>query len=228
MRHLVMFDIDGTLLQTNDLDDQLYLQAMSEYLGTTIDADWTHYQHVTDSGIAQEIFEKNSRPQSDIVVVQRRFISLVTDLLMKEPNCCQQIPGAAEFIEKLRQIPEVTIGIATGGWGESARAKLQSAGIDLAGIAFASCDDALSRTEIMHICERRAASIAHVTQFQATTYFGDGIWDANAAATLGWNFIGIGEGSHAERLRTAGVKNIFANYFAMNISEMLRLIKVNR
>src|SRR5687768_7051363 len=55
---LVLFDIDGTLTRTEDVDTRCYLCALGEALGTTdIDTDWAKYRDVTDSGIASALWE---------------------------------------------------------------------------------------------------------------------------------------------------------------------------
>ncbi len=56
--HLVMFDIDGTLTATGDVDGRCYAQAVAEALGIDgFDPVWGNYKYVTDSGIASEIIE---------------------------------------------------------------------------------------------------------------------------------------------------------------------------
>ena len=43
MKTLVHFDIDGTVTETNAVDNTCYLQVLSELLdGAAIDSDWTH------------------------------------------------------------------------------------------------------------------------------------------------------------------------------------------
>jgi phosphoglycolate phosphatase-like HAD superfamily hydrolase len=212
MSHLVLFDIDGTLTLTNDVDSQCYVHAMSEYLSTTIDDDWSSYRHVTDSGIAAELFQRHDRPLSDISFVRQRFISLLTDALRTDPGCCRQVAGAADFLRDVRDKPDTVLGLATGGWAESAHAKLQHACLDVADLAIASADDSHSRSEIMKICLQRAADLAKVDKFATVTYFGDGVWDATASAELGWNFIGIAAGQDAVRLQTVGADQIFADF----------------
>jgi hypothetical protein len=69
--HLVMFDVDGTLVKRNGIDDVCFSEAVGEVLGIgQIDTDWSHYSNVTDSGITSEIIQKNltRRPRSVIYV----------------------------------------------------------------------------------------------------------------------------------------------------------------
>jgi beta-phosphoglucomutase-like phosphatase (HAD superfamily) len=75
MLRLIMFDIDGTLTATNDVDTECYARAMSEHLGVSVDSEWSRYRHVTDSGIAGELLERHGRPQIELDVVRARFVS---------------------------------------------------------------------------------------------------------------------------------------------------------
>ncbi|SRR5258706_9115125 len=210
MPRLIMFDIDGTLTETDDVDTRCYIQAMSEHLGVAIDSDWSRYRHVTDSGIAAELFEKYGRPLGELDQVRARFIALITDALRVVPDGCTQIAGAADFLRSLRQTPGLIVGFATGGWSESARAKLHHAAIDINNLPFASADDAESRIDIMNACRNRAEHRG--TPISETIYVGDGIWDAQASQSLGWRFIGIANGVRAGQLRQAGARNVFPDF----------------
>lgn len=81
------------------------------------------------------------------------------------------------------------LAIATGGWELSAKLKLESSGIELSGISFASSSDHFNRTEIMKIAEKRCSC----THFTGKTYFGDAEWDKKASKELGYNFILVGD-----------------------------------
>ena len=50
---LVVFDIDGTLTQTNEVDSRCFEEALRIVLGIEeFDTCWENYQFVTDSGVA--------------------------------------------------------------------------------------------------------------------------------------------------------------------------------
>ena len=210
--HLVMFDIDGTLTLSNEVDAHCYGRAMSEFLGCAIDEEWSHYTHVTDSGIASELFSRHQRRLEELPAVRKRFVALLAESLAADPDMGRQVGGANSFLQRLRATPGVSVGLATGGWAESAGLKLRHAGADAAGLAFASADDAESRTEIMLLCRDRAADLANVDSFATLTYVGDGLWDAQAAIALGWRFIGIGAGIQAQRLRSRGAGHVFEDF----------------
>jgi phosphoglycolate phosphatase-like HAD superfamily hydrolase len=212
MRHLVMFDIDGTLTLSTDMDDRCYVQAMLEHLGVVIDNDWSSYRHVTDSGIAAELLDRHRRPRTEMTAMRNRFVSLVKQSLAADPNCCRQIGGASSLISRLKNSQEFVPSIATGGWAASASAKLRHADIDVDGLAFASGDDAESRTAVMALCRERAEILSNLNKFVTVTYIGDGVWDAKAATKLGWRFIGVASGRQAERLRSAGARYVIEDF----------------
>jgi len=188
--HHVMFDIDGTLVLSDEFDSNCYVEAVYEVLGYRLDTDWTKYSYVSDAGILdQHISENGLHAKRDKihVDVKRAFVDKIANHLKNNP--VQQIPGAAKFINGLRRIENLTLSIATGGWYETALMKLESADIDVADIPIASSNDHFSRTEIMKIAEEKAVGKNRV----ACTYFGDGEWDKRACEELGFNFVLVGE-----------------------------------
>jgi hypothetical protein len=55
----VIFDIDGTLCDTNAVDDECYRRAAAAVLDLpTSQIDWTDAPHITDSGIARWLWER--------------------------------------------------------------------------------------------------------------------------------------------------------------------------
>jgi beta-phosphoglucomutase-like phosphatase (HAD superfamily) len=55
--HLVMFDIDGTLTQTTNIDEQCFVRSFKDVFGfTDIDTDSSHYPRTTASGFFHAVF----------------------------------------------------------------------------------------------------------------------------------------------------------------------------
>lgn len=192
--HLVMFDIDGTLVDSAGFDADLYAQAVEGVLNIEVDRNWDAYEHVSDSGILEQLL-RDSRFANDRAAlaarVQQRFVGLVRDYLQREPVAVREIAGARRLVERLLALPDVRVAIATGGWEPTARLKLEYVGIDLGGVGFASSSDARARTDIMRLAAQRALS---GTSFKRATYFGDGAWDRRASAELGYEFVAVGRG----------------------------------
>jgi phosphoglycolate phosphatase-like HAD superfamily hydrolase len=106
---------------------------------------------------------------------------------------------------------EYRVSLATGGWRDSARIKMASAGMCFGDHPAASADDALDRESIMKISLQRAVE-RHETSFASTIYVGDEIWDARACRSLGIPFIGIGSSGRAVRLASEGAIRVFGDY----------------
>jgi beta-phosphoglucomutase-like phosphatase (HAD superfamily) len=191
--HLVVFDIDGTLVESSDFDGPLYVQAIESVLGIRVESDWSRYRNVTDSGILDEVlsglgvFEARSQVHESVRSV---FIELVDDYLSERDGVASEIPGARAFVERLLVHPEVIVAFATGGWEETAIMKLDGIGLNVTGLSLASASDSMNRTEIMQLAERRALGSLVARK---RTYFGDGPWDQKASAELGFDFVAIGE-----------------------------------
>lgn len=187
-RICVIFDIDGTLLDSTESDSRLYGQALREVLGElTLRANWHDYEHVTDEGILHAVCEDNGldleRCRSR---VRARFGALVAEHLADE-GACAPIRGARGLFEQLRTSHAFQIGIATGGWGHTARLKLSRAGYQTTGVPLRSSDDHHTRCRIMMLCREAMEASGPVV------YLGDGEWDRRACEQLGWGFIGVGE-----------------------------------
>ncbi len=188
--HHVMFDVDGTLVQSDEFDGDCYLEAVYEVLGHRLDTDWTKYTYVSDAGILdQHISESGLHAKRETIQadVKEVFTDKIANYLKNNP--AKQVPGASDFISKLRQLENIILSIATGGWYETALMKLESAEIDISGIPIASSNNHFSRTRIMKIAEEEAVGRNEVP----CTYFGDGEWDKKACEELGYNFVLVGE-----------------------------------
>ncbi|MCP4492893.1 MAG: HAD family hydrolase [Gammaproteobacteria bacterium] len=189
--HHVMFDIDGTLVESYEFDADCFTSAVQEVLGINIDEEWSNYKHVTDAGILNEVIELNSlNLQKDEIFdnIKKIFFRKITAYIQQNP--VKEIPGASSFISKLIDMDNIVVSFATGGWYESAMLKLISAGFDINNIPIGSSDDHFRRTKIMKIAEAR---VNNGNIINPVTYFGDGVWDKAACKELGYNFVLVGD-----------------------------------
>jgi phosphoglycolate phosphatase-like HAD superfamily hydrolase len=213
--HLIVFDIDGTLTDTNVVDGECYWRAVSEVLRLSGERpDWSDFRHVTDIGIATELCVRHlGQPMSsaDIDAIGRHLTALLDIELGGKDATAHQIPGAAEILSVLSKSSEFAVALATGGFRVSAELKLRRAGLPFTSLLLASSNDAVSREDILQIVAARAAEKC-ATGFARFTYVGDGVWDVRVARELGWEFIGIGSGEQEDRLRQAGAEIIIPDY----------------
>ena len=186
----VIFDIDGTLLHSNKLDDETYASAIHDVLGSVrIRESWSQYKNVSGSGTLLEILGDNNIGDVAAVLraVEEAFVARISRHIEKHGPIVE-VPGAKDFVSKLAKSGDCQIAYATAGWFESARIKLKSSQFPVDGIPLASCNDHIGKVEIMtHAFGQLTAPV------ESVTYYGDGEWDKSAASVLGWNFVPVGE-----------------------------------
>lgn len=213
MTRLAIFDLDGTLTDTNDVDGECYVEAMSTELGCALNPDWTTYQHCTDAGIAHEALAGFfGRPASarEIDRLRGRFVSLLEARLAEDPSRFSAIPGAAALLPRLLE-EGWHLCIATGGWGSSAEIKRRAAGL-LETVPIFSSDLHHAREGILEIAIRRMGELNGVSAYDRIVSLGDGVWDVSAAAALHLPFVGVGRGARADHLRAAGARAVLGDF----------------
>ena len=203
---LIVFDIDGTLTRTYDIDAALYAQAFLDTFGFALPTlDWTAYCQATDRGIAEEALQRAGRPASCTALddMRRRFIESLDRALRPDP--AHQVPGASAMLGRLRDARHA-VAFATGCWEASARLKLARSFIEVGDCPLVACDDEPDRVAILRSAIKRAAPDAG-----PVVYVGDGPWDVRAARSLRLPFVGIDhEGSG--RLQGLGVGSVVLDF----------------
>ena len=185
----IIFDIDGTLVESMSVDTELYFAAIREVLGQVrIRDSLSDYRHVTDSGILAQLMDDNGLSPDDEILEQVRT-AFVGGLRrhIETDGPFSVIDGAVQFFENVCSRSDCRVAIATGGWRASALLKLESAGFPIEGVPLATSDDSASRVEIMRSALDRAGGDTGVV-----TYFGDAEWDRRACNDLGWEFVAVG------------------------------------
>lgn len=187
--HAVIFDIDGTLLQSASVDDLLYRTAVNTVLGQVRLRSTLHeYDYVTDTGVLSQILTDNDIPRTRAPIdeIKSHFVELLRKHI-DDNGPFIEVPGASKLLQELSNSASHAVAIATGGWRESAELKLESAGFDYANLPLATANDHHERTTIMEI------ALSHLGGgFTSVTYYGDGPWDRDACAALGWRFVAVG------------------------------------
>ncbi|RPG16406.1 MAG: HAD family hydrolase [Phycisphaera sp. TMED9] len=214
MSGLVIFDLDGTLALTSEVDDSCWIEAAHEVLGLeSIETDWGHYEHSTDEAIAMELISRRTDlpPTDDTVhLVRDAFIRRVEAAAGRDPGLFRPVPGATTVFARLRDAGW-QVAIATGGWRTTARLKLKVAGVPDSEIPAAHADDAYPREEIIKQAFDRAAAVSEEA-FERVVYVGDGRWDVIATDRMGIGFVGLAGGDRADVLRAAGAADVRPDY----------------
>jgi phosphoglycolate phosphatase-like HAD superfamily hydrolase len=212
---LAIFDIDGTLTHSNEIDNRCFIQAFADEFGITTNfAEWQDCPHITDSGLTHFIlsqhFSREPLP-TESARIEQRFMQLLTDAVSEEPHALPPLPGASTALERLQCEANWAVAIATGCWSASAQFKLRHAQINCDGIPTATADVHHAREAILNDAFLQAESF-YQTVFDRVVYIGDGLWDVRTTRNLNWPFVGIGSARRAETLRNAGASHIIPDY----------------
>ena len=199
---LAIFDLDGTLTDSTAIDSACFVEAFDRaYELNASTTDWSGYRHHSDRGLTREFLLRawEREPDEQAIVRHRAiFLSLLETRMLR----LDEIGGARAFLGLLRQ-RHWDVAIATGGWSQAARMKLQRAGFEST-LPLACCDAAESRDDIV----RQAIGGCR----DCVVVFGDGPWDVRTARNLSLPFVGVGSGSAAEALRHAGAPEVVRDF----------------
>jgi phosphoglycolate phosphatase-like HAD superfamily hydrolase len=214
MGPLVVFDIDGTLTASMEVDSMCFAEAVAEHFSLAeVDTRWERYTSSTDAGLLREIVNAHglSLSAADASAVENRFVEKLEAVLDRDRSLCPQIAGAGDLISALSERSSLRLALATGGWARSARLKLATAGLSCDGLPFASSNDSDRRETIISTAIDRAGG--HGGRLRNVTYVGDGIWDVRAARNLGCRFIGIANSPAKElALKSAGASVVIRDH----------------
>ncbi len=212
---LAIFDVDGTLVQSYELDGECFVAACHDALGIAdVDTDWARYDHVTDPGIAAQIIrERHGRKPAagELDRLQSAFRARLAEAAGRD-GAYAAIPGVAGLLAALRARADWAMALATGGWREAARVKIGRSGLALDGLPAAFGEDGPSRQAIVRAAIARAREHAGVDDFVRIVCIGDGVWDVRTATSLGLPCIGVGTGGRAERLAAAGATRVVPDF----------------
>jgi phosphoglycolate phosphatase-like HAD superfamily hydrolase len=194
--NLVMLDIDGTLTQSYEYDQEIFGLAIAEVIGCPpVNADLNAYIDKTSTGVTREAIRRitGMSPTPDqIAEVKCNVLMRLEKMYQQSPKAFNEVPGATLFLERLRNLAGVGIVVATGCWASEAIFKLRASGLNTAGIPMATSDDDGNRKRILQIAVEKAQAFYTCPGFERVVYLGDGPWDLQEAQALGDRFIGIG------------------------------------
>jgi len=212
--NLLVFDVDGTLTATNEVDTRCFAGAFLEVFGVALNTSWHIYPQRTDSGIIRHSFLEHFRrvpTATELDLFRERFLTLLEGEWRAAPHNFAAIAGAARAFTAIVEHGNYALALATGGWRASALFKLEKGGIPAAGVPAAFADDAAEREEIARIAIDRA-TVRYQQQFDRIILVGDSDCDVTTAARLRLGFVGIAADANDAVLRAAGASRVLRDY----------------
>ena len=205
--HLVLFDIDGTLLRTEGVGVAAMLRAFAMLHGEHgFSFEGVEIAGALDGLLFARMMERHGLPADPST--HERFQRLYGDELARSltPERVRRMPGTDALVAALRDAG-AAVGLLTGNYEHTAHTKIRTAGFDVAHFPFGAFGaDGPSRRHLTPVAIARAGS-HHGRTFDPSrvTIIGDTPHDIDCAKAHGCRAIGVGTGPYApDRLHACG------------------------
>ncbi|MHB1862198.1 MAG: HAD family hydrolase [Gemmatimonadaceae bacterium] len=215
---LILFDIDGTLLNSDGAGRRAIQRALVECFGTAgPEHHW--FDGKTDPQIVFELMHlagvETATVSARLDAVFARYVALLHDELAVPGHGARAYPGVPALLDALEAQPDVTLGLLTGNVEPGARAKLQAAGIAPERFrvgAFGS--DHAVRAELPAIARMRAREIlGREMPGHDMTVIGDTPADLTCGRGVGARAMGVATGRYSvSELSAYDAAAVFADF----------------
>ena len=205
---LVLFDIDGTLVNCGPRVRGLFAQALTDVFGTCGDVDRYDFTGRTDPGIVIDLVTGAGLSREEVLEKLPRMRELYTGRLdaALDRREMQLLPGVVEILERLAAREDVELALLTGNWRPGARAKLSRFDLNRFFPFGAFGCDGIDRSDLPPVAlERAERKLGRRFQPAETLIVGDSIHDVSCAHAHGIPCLAVVTGrTGAEALQEAG------------------------
>ena len=210
---VVLFDIDGTLLDMRGAGRKAFVRALKTVFGWDDDIQYVNFAGNTDLNVLQQVMEKLGRPVTEDD--RRRFFDRMPVDLAQTAGEAELViyPGVKLLLEKLSADNRVLLGLVTGNVEACARIKLWQFDLHEHFVLGAFGDDHADRAEIARLAMKRVRDNLQPGQEIAGLFLvGDTPYDIAAAKTIGAKSIAVATGKFGvDALREAGADHVLTD-----------------
>ncbi|HYO15150.1 MAG TPA: HAD family hydrolase [Thermoanaerobaculia bacterium] len=205
---LVLFDIDGTLLNCGPQVRPLFAEALVEVFGTAGDLDAYDFAGRTDPRIVLDLLTGAGLPEEEVTASLPRVRALYLERLERalDAKGMLLLPGVPELLENLAPREDVVLALLTGNWEPGARIKLSRFDLNrFFGFGAFGCD-AVDRSDLPPVAlDRAERAVGRRFRPEETLIIGDSLHDVSCARANGIPALAVATGrTPADALREAG------------------------
>lgn len=196
---LILFDIDGTLVETGGTGMRAFSEALREFYGIEQGLRRVSLDGKTDPIILREalhgqgIFEEPTKEQLKRFVA--RYVDLLKVELFENTHSYQVLPKVRELLSVLKETPDTVLGLATGNVEEGAVEKLKPGDLNRFFVCGGFGSDSENRTELVQAAIRRAETLTG-KGFHRVIVAGDTPNDIIHGRNAGTETIGVATGRY--------------------------------
>ncbi len=216
---LILFDVDGTLVDCGRQVRPLFGDALVEVFGTTGDLDGYDFVGKTDPQIVLDLMAGAGLERQAVAAALPRFRALYLERLERDlvRERIRLLPAVIELLERLATRPQAAaIGLLTGNWEPGARAKLAPFDLNRFFPFGAYGCDAVERSALPPVAlERAARATGRRFAAEETLIVGDSVHDVGCARAHGIPCLAVATGrTPAAALAAAGADWVVADLTA--------------
>lgn len=205
---LLLFDIDGTLLDTHGFGREAFIRGLERVTGEKDPLSYVSFAGNTDRNVLDQVMERRGivLTEEQIEQVFDEIAIQLEELLQDSPT--REVPGARTFLEYLDGLG-VKMGLVTGNCRSCAYLKLASLGMDVFFPFGGFGDDHADRKHIAGTALKNAAEHGCDPQQTVAALVGDTPFDVAAGIAVGLPVLGVASGKYdARSLADAGASRV--------------------
>jgi len=221
---LLLFDIDGTLVDCGGQTHAIFAAALVEVFGTCGDIDRYSMAGRTDPQIVIDLMTGAGLARAEVDAGLPAMRDLYLPRLERVLDRCHMrlLPGVLELLESLAARPDVELALLTGNWEGGARSKLARFDLNRFFPFGAFGSDGVHRSELPPIALARAERhLGRPIPPRQALVIGDSPYDVSCARDHGIPVLAVATGrTPAATLAAAGADWVIPNLTAA--AELLR------
>ncbi|MFO7889581.1 MAG: HAD family hydrolase [bacterium] len=212
---LILFDIDGTLINTGGAGSESMRIAFEQIWGIPDGFKNIFMMGKTDSTILREVLKNNNLTwdEDNVNTFLKYYFQTLKQEIKKDRSGKRICPGIIPLLESLYSRTDFSISLLTGNFKESAFIKLNHFNIDHYFQDGAFCNDTENREEMVPIIKKRTERKEKITIHNNDIFvIGDTPSDINSARKNGVHAVGVTTGVHTYKdLQAHNPDHLFTN-----------------